>query len=288
MTDKSSNMETLRFPISQAKSTELRYVLADSSKTKSKSILVIPALGVSASYYDNFLHSLAQSGISAGVIDLQGQGSSSVTASRKSDFGYMELIDEDISSALQVAATVLPGSLTLLGHSLGGQLLCLYLSKTQQTQHDLILMTSCSVHYKNWPTWSSRLKVFAGTQVSPLIAASLGYFPGNRVGFGGRTGRTLIKDWSQQARTGEYRLSGSEFNWEQALGQVIGNILSISIDEDFLAPHRAADHLNKKLASAKISRLHLSEKKYSHFNWVKNPSSVVQEIEKWMCLSLPN
>lgn len=283
MTKKSLGIAITRFSISKEKTTELRYALARSSETKSKSILIIPALGVPASYYDNFLHALAQSGISSAVVDLQGQGKSSVTANRKSDFGYVNLINEDVRSALLVAATILPGSLILFGHSLGGQLLCLYLSKTQETHHSLILMTSCSVHYKNWPTWSDRLKVLLGTQVSPLIAALLGYFPGNRVGFGGRTGLTLIKDWSQQARTGKYRLLGSNFDWEKALGQLSINILSISIDGDFLAPHRATDHLNKKLARAKICRVHLCEDQYSHFNWVKNPNLVIKRIEEWMC-----
>jgi predicted alpha/beta hydrolase len=282
MKEDSLRLKTARFPISPLKTTEIRYILAQNPRVEEKSILVIPALGVSASYYDGFIDTLALAGISAGVIDLQGQGNSAVVANRNIDFGYLDLINEDIASAIQFASTVLPGTLVLFGHSLGGQLLCLYLSQSKATHHRLILMTSCSVYYKCWPTFWSRIKVFAGTQLANFLAILFGYFPGNRLGFGGRTGRTVIKDWSLQARTGHYKLSGSKFDWEQALSGVTASVLSMSIDGDFLAPHRAADHLNNKLTSAEIYRVHLKQEGFNHFNWVKNSTKIVLEIEKWI------
>ena len=107
----------------------------------------------------------------------------------------------------------------LLGHSLGGQLSCLYLSRYQTKVKGLILICCCSVYYKGWKGFM-RYGTLLFTQFFGLVARLLGYFPGKKLGFGGLEAKTVMIDWSGQARSGYYRLKDSDIDYEAALAQL--------------------------------------------------------------------
>ena len=61
-------------------------------------ILVFPAMGVKASYYETLGKSLAEKGILVWTTDLRGLGNSSIRPSKKVDFGYKEMLEQDYVS----------------------------------------------------------------------------------------------------------------------------------------------------------------------------------------------
>jgi predicted alpha/beta hydrolase len=181
--------------------------------------------------------------------------------------------------------TLSPLPIYLFGHSLGGQLSCLYASKNPEKVDGLILSATCSVYYKGWQG-ASAYRILAGTQFANLVAATLGYFPGKKIGFGGVEGRTVIRDWSHQSRTGIYRLSNDLFDYETALSELKKPILFVSYEGDSLSPKGAVEHLSGKLETADIEHLHLSKSDprnddYNHFNWAKKPEKLVQIVCQW-------
>ncbi|MGB0213322.1 MAG: alpha/beta hydrolase, partial [Algiphilus sp.] len=64
-------------------------------------VLVLPALGVPARFYGRLAEQLAARGLEVAVLELRGTGESPLTPARHCDFGFRELLDEDIPAALR-------------------------------------------------------------------------------------------------------------------------------------------------------------------------------------------
>jgi predicted alpha/beta hydrolase len=93
------------------------------------------------------------------------------------------------------------------GHSLGGQMALASAAGNPDPVSGVVMIASGSVHlpcYQGKLRWGVRILATLSSLTGPV----LGYFPGARVGFGGREAAGLMRDWSHVARTGEYRPAG--------------------------------------------------------------------------------
>ncbi|MEM6377220.1 MAG: hypothetical protein AAF705_03345 [Bacteroidota bacterium] len=153
---------------------------------------------------------------------------------------------------------------------------------------NLILITACNVYYKGW---KNQAQVILAGRLFPIISKLFGYFPGNKIGFSGREAMTVMRDWSSNALTGKYKLSGSSFNYDQALQKLEKKILSFSVQDDKLASLNAIDNLLRKFhKNSNITKLHLTSEqtqieKLNHFNWAKKSDFVVSKIVAWKATS---
>lgn len=248
--------------------------------------VVLPAMGVYAKYYKILAEELATNGLVAVLADLRGNDTSSVRPKRSIDFGYSEILHLDIDTIVSHVNEQFSGKpIYLFGHSLGGQLGCLYASKNPIKVAGLILSATCSVYYRGWEGFSA-YRILAGTQFANAVAKMFGYFPGKKVGFGGMEARTVIKDWSNQSRTGIYSLKNDDFNYEKALSELNIPVLAISYQGDGLCPKGAVDHLLDKMESATVDHIHLEKSDprnegFNHFNWAKKPRNIVEIIKGW-------
>ncbi len=253
---------------------------ADTNETL---ILCVPAMGVAAKQYSLLIEEFANCGMSAACFDLRGNGHSSLRASRKHNFGYAALVEFDLPAAITTIKRHYPDAkLVLLGHSLGGQASTLYLSHNQDITDDLILAASCSVYYRNWPS-SYKWGLLFFSQFAWLISVLFGYFPGRRLGFGGREARGVMQDWAYNARTGNYKLANSRLSYHPFPSISNLNVLAINFDDDQLAPVKATDHLLSKISPASITKLSMSgddigRTSANHFNWLRSPKNVAKNI----------
>jgi len=248
-------------------------------------VICFPAMGVKAAYYEPFATDLANKGYILVTADLRGLGHSSVRASRQSDFSYLDILDLDYHTVLEYINNIFSKNKKyILGHSLGGQLASLYVSRAPKNIDGLILIACCSVYYKGWEG-SGAWQVLLMTQLSKIISQIWGYFPGHRLGFGGKESRSVIRDWSQQARTGKYLEQHTAFDFEKGLQVCQVPILAISIEGDYLAPPKAVKNLTKKFqANNSIQHIHIptKETKLDHFKWARKPKLIVETIEQWI------
>jgi predicted alpha/beta hydrolase len=259
-----------------------------SSKTESNvTIICLPAMGVRATFYKHFAKELNSKGYNVITADWRGQGKSSIRASRKMNFGYKEFIS-DIKQLIEYSEIWFPNSKKLIvGHSLGGQVGSLFTSRFTEYIDGLILIASCSVYYKGWNKRTSLKLFFAGKVFYP-ISRIFGYFPGNIIGFGGKEAQFVMKDWCFNTISGKYQITNSNFDYEKSLSELYKNILTISIDNDYLASKNAVENLYRKFNSkSNIEHLHLTEKEtkikpLNHFSWAKKPTYVSDIIEKWI------
>ncbi len=246
--------------------------------------IVIPAMGAKAKYYESFCSQLNAEGFNVISVDWRGIGDSSIRASRASDFGYRNLI-QDLKEVVEFGQQKFPNStVTLIGHSLGGQIASLYTSKYSDDVDDLILITACNVYYKGW---DNQTQVILAGKVFPVIAKLFGYFPGNKIGFSGREAMTVMQDWSSNALTGNYQLTGSSFNYDEALQKLEKKILTFSVQNDRLASLKAIDNLLGKFhENSTITKCHLTDEntqieQLNHFNWAKKSDYLVSKIVSW-------
>ncbi|MBI1288785.1 MAG: alpha/beta fold hydrolase [Flavobacteriales bacterium] len=256
--------------------------------TEASSVFVVfPAMGVYASYYQPLAIELAQAGHLAITADLRGNGHSSIRPSKKVDFSYADVLQQEYTTVLNHVSESFPEKkVFLFGHSLGGQLSCLFAARNSRKIDGLVLSATCSVYYKGWDGLAA-YRILAGTQFANLVARSVGYFPGKKVGFGGTEAKSLIGDWSRQSRTGNYILKNDSFDYEKALSEVEIPVLALSYQGDSLSPVGAVEHLLDKLSYAQKEHIHLEKNDprndgYNHFNWAKKPKNVVGIVNNWL------
>ena len=246
----------------------------------------LPAMGVRASYYRAFADGLSAKGFNAITADWRGQGHSSVRASYRVDFGYEDII-ADIKKLMEDADTRFPATKKILiGHSLGGQLGSLFAARYTDMIHGLVLVTACSVYYKGWNKSTAHKIRFAGNTFYP-VSKVLGYFPGSKVGLGGRESRTVMKDWCRNALSGKYEPTNAAHNYEKSLQACSQPVLSISVKDDRLASEQAVKNLYEKFGEKSVvSHLHLTSETtgvtpLTHFSWAKYPEPFVNLITNW-------
>jgi len=249
--------------------------------------IIMPAMGVRASYYAPLAGSLLQQGLQAVTADLRGHGYSSLRSSRSVDFGFHEMINQDLPAVVAATQGRFPRSpIYLLGHSLGGQMSVLYASLFPDQVAGVVLVSSGSVYFRGW-RFPTSLAILSATQLAWGISRLLGYFPGHRLGFGGREARTTIRDWAHNARTGSYRPAHGERDVEAAMAGMTTPVLAISIGGDKLAPPRATRQLCGKLKSAPVRYLCMGSDEMpaaglDHFAWVNHAAPIVEKIRPWM------
>lgn len=250
-------------------------------------IICMPAMGVTASYYEPLALNLCSQGFHAITSDLRGVGHSSVRASRSVNFGYHEMVNFDWPAVVEKVKNIFPDSpIYLLGHSLGGQLNALYTSQNQEQVSGIIFVAAGSVYYKGW-SFPKSIGILLGTQLAKIISKIWGYLPGKQLGFGGKEARTVIRDWAHCASTCYYEPENSSFNYETALSTVNLPILTITLEGDSLAPVGSAKNLCDKMSSATVYYQHMTDyemvtKGLNHFKWVKHSLPIAEKIKYWV------
>ncbi|MEM7361276.1 MAG: alpha/beta fold hydrolase [Pseudomonadota bacterium] len=258
--------------------------------TNSSTIVCAPAMGVAARKYDTLALALSAHGFNVVIAELRGIGSSSVRASRAEDYGYHEMANIDLPAIHRQVETLFTGdNIYLLGHSLGGQMISLYLGQNPDAADGLILCASCTVYYRNW-AFPGNLGLLAFTQFGGLLATLMGYFPGKKIGFGGQEARSVMQDWAYNARSGRYRSRQQGVDLETGLKQVGGPVLTINFADDTFAPEAGTDHLVGKFSPAassarrrvRLNAEHLGVRKADHFAWLKQPEEVALNVSNWV------
>ncbi len=247
-------------------------------------VLICPAMGVRAQFYDGVASELAKLGHTVLVADLRGIGGSNLRAREGADFGYADIIGTDLPALVAVLTERVGRRPILFGHSLGGQLGCVYAGQAPDSVAGIALIASCSVYFRNWPR-RAQPGLWAFYHFAKATAARLGYWPGPRFRFGGYEARTLVADWARQGLTGRYDLASIP-NAEAAMARVQHPILAINLSDDRWAPTRATEHLLSKLRSAPVTRrtLQPAELKLDvvkHFGWRKRPEAIAEIVHRW-------
>lgn len=245
-------------------------------------LLWLPGMGIAARHFLAFADALAERGIAAFVHDWRGIGSSSVRAGRHSDWGYREVLTQDLPACEAAIADALPDLPRIVGgHSLGGQLASCRLALAPGSASQLWLVASGVPYWRAFPPRNAWWLPTA-YQAMRSLAILCGKLPGRRIGFGGEEARSLIRDWTMSGLTGRYAAAGLDADLEDALARVDVPIRAVTMRHDWLAPDSSLRALLAKMPQARAYVAGLDEATpgvpADHYAWMKQPLATVDAL----------
>lgn len=245
----------------------------------------LPAMGVSAKHYLPLAEALAAHGIAVMLHEWRGIGSSDRRAGRRCDWGYRELLEADLPAGIEQARARWPQArLWLGGHSLGGQLSCLYASLHPKQMAGIVLIASGAPYWRRFPAGPALCVAYA--LASPL-ASLTGYLPGRRIGFGGNEARGVIADWSRSGRTGRYSVNGMQADFTRQLAALALPVRALCLQDDWLAPPSSLQWMldgmpNTSKQVSVVTPDQLAGRRADHFTWMKVPDALALQLAAWM------
>lgn len=249
-------------------------------------VLVLPALGTRASYYERFGAALAGQGLRVALFEPRGHGESALRPARGCDWGFREWLINDMPAAIAYLRERDPGApLYLCGHSIGGHL-SVALSALAPESFDGIALIACgSPHFELYDKKTQRQIRFL-TRLMPALHLAYGYFPGDRVGFAGREARTFMRDWRVLARENRYAAEGIDQDLQPGIAAYGGPVLTVRMNEDSMASESAVAAVSEKLESARHSGHVLGAEELGgradHYGWCKSPGAVARLVAGWV------
>lgn len=251
-------------------------LLARVPATPRARLLWLPALGVAARHYLPLADALAAHGVAVYLHEWRGNGSSSLRPSRAQDWGYREILAQDLPASL--AAIDAAGSQCIIGgHSLGGQLACCFAGQHPDAFQRVWLVASGTPYWRRFPAprgWTLPLLY----RFLPWLAQRQGVLHGRRLGFGGTEARGLIRDWARVGLTNHYAGVGIAQDLEGGLRAIRGRATAVVMAQDWLAPPTSMQGLLAKLPQVPATLSVLSAAALGaaadHFAWMKSPQAV--------------
>jgi len=282
-TDTSAAAETV--PVRAADGARFELLCAPPAGEPRHVLLWLPAMGVSARQYLPLAQALAHDGVAVALHEWRGIGSSDRRAGWRGNWGYRQLLGDDLPAALAVVRARWPQArIWLGGHSLGGQLGALLAALHPQAFAGLVLVASGAPY---WRRFRRGWLVGLAYVLAPLLACARGHLPGRRIGFGGNEARGVIADWARSGRTGRYAARGMAPDLESRLAALDLPILALRLRDDWLGPAASLDWLLGKMprSAREVAVLGpdaLDGVAADHFRWMKAPAPVAARIAAWI------
>lgn len=255
--------------------------------TASLGVLWLPALGVTSRHYRAFAQAMAGEGFAMALHEWRGGGSSNLRAARDCDWGYRELLEEDIPANLEAARKAHPQLKWVVGgHSLGAQLAALFAAARPDSVEGFAFAASGSPYWKTFPG-KARWLLRSVPWLVAAVTAICGYYPGKRLGFAGREASRLMRDWAHSSKTGTYENYIGGTDSERALAEFAKPVLGIRLSDDRLCPMNSFDWLLEKFRRAAVERVLLTPDDFpsavaDHFSWLKDPQPVADSLANWL------
>ena len=277
-------MKSQPFEVSDRAQTVVEWFGAETTPAKGL-VAFLPALGANVDFYRPMAEAWAALGYRVATVELRGGKQSSVRDVRAQNFGYNEVLNVDLASIVpRLRAEAAGGTFLLAGHSLGGQFALLYASRHPAEVDGVVLLAGGSNYYGAMPP-GQRFTRHLGLRLVRAINHVLRFFPGDKLGFGGRQPFNMMLDWTQEALTGRYRVKGDPADYDRGLEQLTVPVLMVSLQGDTLVPQPSADYLATKLTHAQVAQIELRAedgKAYHHFRWVKKPAAILAPVDQWI------
>lgn len=244
-------------------------------------LLWLPALGVAARHYLPFAEALAARGVAVYLHEWRGNGSSSLRPSRTQDWGYRDILEQDLPASLAQVSADAAAPLIIGGHSLGGQLACCFAGMHPQRFARLWLVASGTPYWRTFPAprgWALPLVY----RFLPWLAQRHGVLHGRKLGFGGTEARGLIRDWSRVGLNNHYAAAGMATDLEAGMRTLQGQATAVVMDHDWLAPSGSMQGLLARMpgmrAQLSVITAQMLGARADHFAWMKTPEAVVEQL----------
>ncbi|MBF5057194.1 alpha/beta hydrolase [Alcanivorax sp. 521-1] len=248
-------------------------------------VVLMAALGVPARFYQRLAGALAERGFNVALMEQRGHGDSALRPSRRRDWGFAETLTRDLPALLDWLRDHHPEApIVLMGHSLGGHYAAITAGRFPERVDGVVLVATGSPWVDAFAE-PVRKRIRWLTRLIPVCNLVLGYYPGDRIGFGGREARTLMADWRDLALTNRYRARGLSQDLDAAIGGFPGPVLAVRLADDAFAPEAAVRAVTDKFRHATLTGVVLDAEalgdRADHFRWARQATTVADRVAAW-------
>lgn len=237
-------------------------------------IMIHPALGIPGRYYTRLAERLcSRNGWIVAIQEQRGQGSSSWTASSYTNWGYWTPIAVDFDLHLSTLRSKFPSNpLFILGHSAGAILWCLWMSKqliegkeseVRRQIAGLIVIASGVIDFRIHPSRT----LFPFSLFVASVSYLLGWFPGERLGFGGPAeAKNFMLDWCHNIWTGKWNPKGCPYeDITSTFSKIPVPAYFTTLDNDVFTPPVCCAKFSEFLNPATTTYVTIESKKYDEY-----------------------
>lgn len=234
-------------------------------------VLIVPAMGVSQSYYAPLASWLAEQGFLVASFDYTGMGLSQQGNLRQLKVDILDWAKFDCDAMLNVM-TQADRPLYWLGHSLGGQLLGLVPQPERITKAITIasgsgywLENTLSLRWKVWWLWFVLV---------PVLLPICGYFPGKRLRKVGNLPHGVMQQWRRWCLNPDYMIGAEGDAVKKQFAEFTQDITALSFTDDELMSASNTRSLqsfyrNAPQSAKRFSPQDLGVKQIGHFGFFK-------------------
>lgn len=225
------------------------------AKGADRVLIIASATGVKQGYYQKFAEHMALQGINVVTFDYTGIGNSLKGPIKKLAHGAQDWGRYDLEAVINYVIQNHPNSkITLLGHSIGGQLIGLAPSSVKV--HKIVLVAAQSGYWKLWSGKGRRRLWFNWHVLIPLLSHMFGYLPSKRITGMENLPKNVALQWARWGRSPEYLLSeiGAATT---AYARIKAEVTAVSIEDDELATKKAVAWMTGQYSGAQMKSVHL-------------------------------
>lgn len=242
----------------------------------SQMVIIASATGVVKEFYKHFAAYLYDNGLSVVTFDYGGIGRSKPISLRSFSTTAQRWATNDLETVITHIREEFPDiPLTLLGHSIGGQLIGL--TPSSLLASGVILVGAQSGYYKFWPVPERWKMLLAWKVLFPVFHSALGYIPTHHFTPMEDLPGGMAMEWRKWCLSPQYLFDHVE---ESGLyfDKIKVPLYSYSTDRDKFATAASTDWLTAKYSNARTERIHLKPEDYGvksigHFGYFQKRCS---------------
>lgn len=239
-------------------------------------VLIVPAMGVSQSYYGAFARWLTAHRFNVVTFDYRGMGRSRRGPLRGFKADVFDWAQLDTAAMVDVAADRAPQlPLYWIGHSLGGQIFP-FVPNNHRVAKMITVATGSGYWRENAPGLK-RIVWWMWYVAAPLSLKLFGYFPGRRLRKIGDLPHGVMSQWRRWCLDPEYVVGAEGDMARQAFAAVRTPLTSLSFTDDEYMSARNTESLHGFYANApqerkRFSPEQLGMRRVGHFGFFRAAS----------------
>ncbi|MBS9522662.1 alpha/beta fold hydrolase [Litoribacter alkaliphilus] len=240
-------------------------------------VVISAATGVRQEFYGPFASHLADLGYTVYTYDYRGIGKSSPKKLKGFDATMRDWASKDFKGITEYIHAQHPSfSKFMIGHSVGG--IFMGLSDAYQAYDGFITVAAQHGYWKHFDFHYKPLVLSLFHVILPTFNKLYGYFPSHYVNLGEPLPYGVAKDWRILITHPNSIMELAAMS-ENHYADISQPFLSISIDDDLMAPKKAVDRFAESIIrNASVKRVHVNPKDHDtksigHINFFRKKFS---------------
>lgn len=258
------------------------------STFKNQIVVISSATGVLQKYYSKFALFFASEGFVVYTFDYCGIGKSnpSIKHLKNNTCTLQSWSTNDQAVMVSFAKSEYPeASLTLLAHSIGGQLIGL--NPNYKLIDKIVMVASQNGHWSYFKGIHKIKMHLFWYVIIPMFTTIFNYFPAKKLGLFENLPKKVVYEWAKWGKQKEYMMAF--YNSKTYFYDAIKTpMLALSFTKDSFAPKNTVDWMASQYKNVKLTRRHHSPKKgekhVKHFGFFKSEfkSPFWQQTLEWI------